>query len=290
VPIAVVTFQFDPVVQLFGDLVVRWGAVALAVVLVVTLIVAGMLARAARLRTDDVVFIAVGIVPGAIVGGRLGYALLHWDYFGSTPGALLDPTVGGMELGLAVVGGFLTGAYVAGLLGASLGHWLHLAAAPALFALGVGKLTMILSGSGQGLPSDVQWATAYLGPGPWGSLAPALPSHPSQAYEGIATLAVLAAVTVAVLLDGFRRRDGRLFFAGIGLWALARALISTTWREPGVLAGFNAAGLIAVGIAVSCALLVLALTIRSRRPATDARGTDASTDVAWPDPTSRPRF
>lgn len=289
-PIAVVTFQFDPVVQLFGDFVVRWGALALAGVLVVTLILAGMHARAARLRADDVVFIAVGIVPGAIIGGRLGYALLHWDYFGSAPGALLDPTVGGMELGLAVVGGFLTGAYVAGLLGASLGRWLHLAAAPALFALGAGKLTMVLTGSGQGLPSDAEWATAYLGPGPWASLAPTLPSHPSQAYEGIATLTILALVTVLVLLDGFLRRDGRLFFTGIGLWALARAAVSTTWREPPVVGGLNAAGLIAVGIAVSCALAIVVLTVRSGRPATDTRGRDASAEAGWPDPTSRPRF
>ena len=69
-----------------------------------------------------------------------------------------------------MVGGFLTGCYVASLLGASIGRWLHLAAAPVLFALGAGKLTMVLTGSGQGLPSLGDWATAYLGPGPWGSL------------------------------------------------------------------------------------------------------------------------
>lgn len=289
-PIAVVTFQFDPFAQLFGDFVVRWGSLALAAVFVVALVLAGVLSRAARLRADDVVFIAVGIVPGAIIGGRLGYALLHWDYFGSAPGALLDPAFGGMELGLAVVGGFLTGAYVAGLLGASLGRWLHQAAAPGLFALGAGKLTMILTGSGQGVPNDAEWATAYLGPGPWGSLAPALPSHPSQAYEGIATLAILAFLTVALLLDAFGRRDGRLFFVGMGLWALARAAVSTTWRDPPVAGGLNAGGIIAVGIAVSCALALVALTIRSRRPVSDGRGTDVPADVSWPDPASRPRF
>jgi prolipoprotein diacylglyceryltransferase len=290
VPTAVVTFQFDPFVQLFGDFVVRWGSLALAVVLALALVITGLLARSARLRADDVVFIAVGIVPGAIIGGRLGYALLHWTYFGSAPGVLFDPAVGGMELGLAVVGGSLTGAYVAGLLGGPLGRWLHLAALPVLFALGAGKLTMMLTGAGQGLPSDAEWATAYLGPGPWGSLAPALPSHPSQAYEGFATLAILVVLTVIVWLGGFERRDGRLFFVGIGLWALARAAVSTTWREPPVAAGLNAAGLIAVGIAVACAAALVILSIRRRRPATDTGGSDAGTNVAWPDPASRPRF
>src|ERR1700675_64742 len=139
-----------------------------------------------------------------------------------------------MDLGLAVVGGFVTGCYVASLLGASVGRWLHVAAAPVVFVLGAGKLAMVLTGAGQGQPSTADWATAYLGPGPWGSLVPALPSDPSQAYEGIATLGILAVLAVILMLGGFGRRDGRLFFVAIGLWATARALVSTTWRGPRV--------------------------------------------------------
>ena len=54
VPIAVVTFQFDPSVQLFGDLVVRWGTIALVAVIVAALVLAGVLARRSGLRADDV--------------------------------------------------------------------------------------------------------------------------------------------------------------------------------------------------------------------------------------------
>jgi phosphatidylglycerol---prolipoprotein diacylglyceryl transferase len=290
VPIAVILFDFDPYAQLFGDLTVRWGAIALTAVIVAGLLLAGVLARAGQLRPDDVVFIAVGVVPGAVIGGRIGYLLLHASYYGPEPGRLLDPTVGGMELGLAVVGGFLTGAYVASLLGASVGRWLHVAAAPVLFALGAGKLTMVLTGSGQGLPSDADWATAYLGPGPWGSLVPALPSVPAQALEGIATLVILAVLAVALILGAFGRRDGRLFFAAIGLWAVARAMVSTTWRDPVVAGGLNAGGLIAVGIAVGCAIALIVLTLRSRGTLGDARSAETRTELAWPDPETRPRF
>ena len=75
VPIAVLTFQFDPFAHLFGDLTVRWGSIALVVVIVAALILAGVLARAGGLRPDDVAFVAVGIVPGAVIGGRIGYFL-----------------------------------------------------------------------------------------------------------------------------------------------------------------------------------------------------------------------
>lgn len=287
-PIAAVTFQFDPYAHLFGELVVRWGAIALAVVIALALVLSGVRARAAWLRADDVAFIAVGIVPGAVIGGRLGYLIVHADYYGSAPAQLLDPSIGGMELGLAVVGGFVTGTYVASLLGTSVGRWLHVAAVPVLFALGAGKLTMVLTGAGQGLPSSADWATAYLGPGPWGSLLPALPSIPSQALEGIATLVILSVLAVAMFLGAFGRPDGRVFFAAIGLWAVARALVSTTWRDPVVAGGLNAGGLIAIGIAVGCAVGLILLTVR-RRAARRASG-EGHADVAWPDPETRPRF
>jgi prolipoprotein diacylglyceryltransferase len=290
VPIAVVTFQFDPLVQLFGDFVVRWGSIALVVVLSASLVVAGILARSGRLRADDVAFIAVGVVPGAIIGGRIGYGLLHASYYSAAPGLLFDPSTGGLELGLAVVGGTLTGAYVASLLGTSVGRWLHVAAAPLLFALGAGKLAMVLTGSGQGLPSTASWATAYIGPGPWGSLAPALPSQPSQAYEGVATLVILTGLTIALMLGAFGRRDGRSFFVGVGLWALARVVVSTTWRDPPVLGPFDAGGLVAIGIAIGCAIAYLIVARRDRRTAAAPTPTDAAGDVSWADPASRPRF
>ena len=88
---------------------------------------------------------------------------------------------------------------------------------PLLFALGAGKLTMVLGGAGQGQPSSLAWATAYLGPGPWSSLAPALPSHPSQAYEGFGTLAVLLvfALVLAGAGLGSRLADGRGLAIGL---------------------------------------------------------------------------
>ena len=198
-PIAVVTFQFDPYAHLFGDLTVRWGTIALAGVIVAALLLAGILARSGGLRPDDVAFVAVGIVPGAVVGGRLGFLILHAGFYGSAPERLLDPAVGGLELGLAVVGGLPDGQLCGQPARAPVGRWLHLAAAPLLLGLGAGKLTMVLTGTGQGLPSDADSATAYLGPGPWGSLVPALPSQPSQAFEGIATLAILAVLALALM-------------------------------------------------------------------------------------------
>jgi phosphatidylglycerol:prolipoprotein diacylglycerol transferase len=242
---AVITLAFDPVVKLGETASVRIETIALAVVLFLGLVLAarmgtitpsiGPYVPAPGLRIDDLVFILVGAVPGAIVGGRLGYVLEHLEFYLANPAAIVDPARGGLTLTLAVPLGLLTGAFIARLLGAPVGRWLHAGAHPLLLVLAAGKLVGVLGASGQGVPSDVPWATAYTGPGPWGSLAADLPSHPAQVYEAILVGLAMLALAALGRVEVIARRDGAAMFAALALWAVARFLVAFTWRDPDVL-------------------------------------------------------
>jgi phosphatidylglycerol:prolipoprotein diacylglycerol transferase len=271
VPTAVIAFDFDPFLHV-GDGVVRWETLGVAGAIFIALALAGIGARTMELRLDDLLFVVLGIVPGAVMGGRLGYVLLYPAYFADHPGAILDPGVGSLELSMAVVGGALTGGVVALLLDGPVGRWFHIAALPVLVTLGAGKLATVLGGRGQGLPSDASWATAYLGPGPWGSLAPDVPSIPSQAFEGLATLAALLLVMGVLAVPGLRRPDGRAFLIGVGLWALVRFIVASTWRDPMVVGPFRAEQLIDIAIVIGCLAGVIIL-IGRERPASEVAAT-----------------
>jgi prolipoprotein diacylglyceryltransferase len=287
VPIAVIAFDFDPLVHLGSSLTVRWQTLALALVVFVCLAATGTLARRARLRADDLVYIAIGAAPGAIVAGRIGYALLVPEAFSAGPMSLLDPAVGGLELGLAVVGGIATASIVAVLLGAPVGRWAHIAAIPLLVAIAAGKLTMILGGSGQGSFFDGAWATAFLGPGPWISLAPAVPSHPAQVYEAVGTLLAAVVVLGAGSLGAFRARDGTRLLIALAAWCVARAAVTTVWRDPDVAGALPAGGVLALAIAV--AAIVGAVVVGVWVPRRSAVH-DEGAPPAWPDPETRPPF
>jgi phosphatidylglycerol:prolipoprotein diacylglycerol transferase len=269
VPTAVIAFDFDPFLHV-GDGVVRWETLGIAAAIFVALILAGIGARTMELRSDDLLFVVLGIVPGAVIGGRLGYVLLHPAFFVARPAAIFDPGVGSLELGLAVVGGALTGGIVAALLDGSVGRWFHIAALPVLVVIGVGKLATVLGGRGQGVPSDASWATAYLGPGPWGSLAPEVPSVPAQALEGLATLGVLVIVMGVLAVPGLRRPDGRAFLEAVGLWALVRAIVASTWRDPAVVGSLRMEQIIDLAILAGCIVGVVMLVVRERPAPQDA--------------------
>jgi prolipoprotein diacylglyceryltransferase len=300
-----ITFEF-PATFTLASLVVRWETLVGAAAVLVALLVAQVIARGTpvdtslpadapspdpeddgknHLRADDLLYIAVAVLPGAIVGGRFGYWLLHFDYYTANPGALLDYTRGGLELSMGVVGGTLTAAIVAALLGAPLGRWLHALALPTVILLGLIKFAMIFGGSGQGVPSDFSLATRYLGEGPWGSLAPEIPSFPAQAAEALATVLAGSLAWFFMAVGIFRRRNGASFFLAVGLWAVARALVATTWRDPVVLGSLSAGQLMALGVAISCALFVIAFA--TAEAVARVRGDEDDDDdedelLAWP--------
>ena len=279
---AVIEFDFDPALHL-GDLDVRWETLALALTIVICVALAAVMAgrtssvnaaypemggreRVARhLRRDDLLYILLGVVPAAVLGGRLGYVLIHWDFYSEHPEAWFDPTQGSLELSLAVVFGMIAGYAVAAGLGAPAGRWLHLAAIPTLLGLTVGKVAGVVGGTGQGAESDLAWATAYLGPGPWGSLDAATPAHPSQLYEALLSLLVMGTIVYLLRMGRFRDHDGRVFFAAMSLWALSRFAAAFTWRDPEVFGPFRAAQVIAITIAfVYFCLFVLRATYTRR--------------------------
>lgn len=329
---AVIELTFSPIVSI-GGYEVRLETLALAAVIVITLLVAALAVRETpvdpgrpldmldadgepnHLRADDLLYVAVGALPGAVAGGRLGYVLLHLDYYTANQGAILDLGQGGFQLSLAVVGGSITAALVATMLGGSVGRWMRALILPLLLALSAGKLAMVLGGDGQGVPWDGRWATAYPGPGPWGSLAPGLASHPSQVYEALAAALVLLLLMMVLAAGGFQRRGSSAFLFGIALWALARAAVATTWRDPIVAGPLRMdqvlSLVIAAGALALIGLTVLATRIGVRRAAATATAGQAGPAVAagpgsgerdpapggshasgpqWPDPGSRPRF
>jgi phosphatidylglycerol:prolipoprotein diacylglycerol transferase len=281
VPTAVIAFDFDPLLHL-GDGVVRWETIGIAGTIFAALVIAGLAVRSDGLRVDDLLFVILGIVPGAVVGGRLGYVFLHPAFFGADPGRIIDPSVGSLELTLAVVGGALTGAVVAVLLDGQPGRWLQAATLPTLVALAGGKLAMVLGGSGQGQPWEGAWATAYPGPGPWGSLAPEVPSHPSQVYEALFTIAILVLMMVLLAIPAVRRPDGRAFLIAVGAWAVDRAVVATTWRDPVTSGPFRLEQVLDLATVVGAAGFLVVVLIRARRtdPAEPIGDGGATTEFA----------
>jgi len=284
---AVLVFGFDASLQV-GDLAVRWQTLGIAVAVLAGLawcaLIAGRTPAVAtwigerpddgdgsdgawHLRRDDLLFIVLGVLPGAVIFGRLGYGLLHADWYARDWRLLLDPAGGSLELTGAVVGGTLTGIYVAALLDAPVGRWLHVAIRPLLLVLALGKAAEVLGGGGQGalVLDGGGFATAYAGLGPWGSPGADLPAIPAQLLEAAMATGVLVLVGLLGWRSSLRRADGRLFGVGLAAWAFGRGFVATTWRDAPVWGPLGAEQLICLAVATLAFSLTAAAWLVRRR-------------------------
>lgn len=284
-PFATIFFDFDSTIDIGDRVVTLWSLLTIAGVLLALASASLLAARSGgsgsdRLSQVDLWMMVLGAVPGAVIGGRLGYALIHLDYYSANPIAIVDGGQGAFQLSCAIVGGALTGAYVARIIEAPVGRWLHVAAVPVLGVVVIGKVGMALGGAGQGSPSSGEWATAYLGEGPWGSLGPAIPSEPSQLYEAGLTFGVLVILVVLIVAGAFTRRPGMAFLVALEMWAAVRFLVAFTWRDPPVLGPLAMDQLISLGILAGC--LAVHLAVRRSRDGKPTAGTVGS-KTALPD-------
>lgn len=305
--LAVIRLDFDPVLHLRGPISadVAWATLAVAgAIFVATLLAARFADRSGRrtglpaLRLDDLLFIVLGIVPGAVIGGRLMYALDYLPYYQANPTALFDPAQGGLSLMGAVVGGAVTGAYIAALLD-SASRWLDVASTSMLLVIGLGKFAMLLDGAGQGQFWTGPWAVAYAGSGPWLSPSAQVSAHPTQAYEGLwallgilVVLAVHAGPVMRQLPERIRQtgtwaanretlgepvardrlRFGYLFLVALVWWLVGRIGIAFLWRDEAVLGPLDVEQVAALVVVLAIMVGVLAASLRQPRPlATEER-------------------
>jgi prolipoprotein diacylglyceryltransferase len=302
---AVVVLRFEPYFQIAG-LAVPWRGVAIAATVLVALAFASLRARRSfELRIDDMLYLVVGAIPGAVIGGRLVHGLAYLDVYAGQPATLLDPAYGSLSLLGAVLGGSITAAAVARMLDAPVREWADTAAAPLLAAIGLGKLALVLGGGGQGVPYDGSWALGFAGPGPWLSAAADVPAHPSQVYEGFWALVGVALIVLLERRTLWRRwwtgesygpsgrrpgatrlvygprtgiaprpapsgaAGGSVFGAALAWWLAGRFLVAFTWRDErgfGPIGAEQALSLVALGAVLLAAVALNRVERRSSEP------------------------
>ncbi len=281
---AVIVLDFDPWLRVAG-LSIRWQAIALTVVIALSLALLAWSLRRLEggARVDDVAFVVLGILPGAVVVGRFVHGLDYVGAYGAEPLALFDLSRGSLSLVGAVLGGALAAVYVGRALHVPVGRWAAAAAIPLLLAIGLGKLAMVLGGAGQGAPFGGDWALAFGGDWAWTSTAPGIPAHPSQVYEGLWALAGILFLLAVARLARDRVRGGTWLLIALAWWLAGRFVVAFTWRDEPVVGPFGGEQL-ATLVALVIVVFAIPITILARYSGSSdgPDAADADTHQAMP--------
>jgi phosphatidylglycerol:prolipoprotein diacylglycerol transferase len=246
--------QIDPIaLHIWGPLVIRWYALAYVVGLLLGWWGIIQLLRHKRLwaappfngqppaTEDQIGDLAVWMMFGVIIGGRLGWDLIYGTILCSISpdaefcrGLPMEFVTNPVKLIAAWEGGM---SFHGGLLGVIAAMWLFcrrhklnmlsiadLASVVAPIGLFFGRIANFVNGELWGRVTDVPWAMVF----PRAGLEP---RHPSQLYEAASEGILLFIILQVCLAFGLHRRPGRLsaiFFLGYGTFRF----ICEFFREP----------------------------------------------------------
>ncbi|GAB6062978.1 prolipoprotein diacylglyceryl transferase [Deferrisoma palaeochoriense] len=217
-----------PILFQFGKLTVYTYGLFVALGFFAALWVAGREAERLGLEPRKVQDLGLVVLIAALVGARLFYVLVEWEYFVEHPWQVFEIWKGG----LVFYGGFVVAAL------ASLAYVRHAglpvwptgdAVAPGL-ALGqaLGRIGCFFAGCCYGAECDLPWAVTFTDPR---GLAPLnLPLHPTQLYSALGNLAIFL-----VLYLGFRKRwggTGRVFGLYLVLYPAFRFVVEFFRNDP----------------------------------------------------------
>lgn len=270
----------DPVLISLGPVAVRWfGLLAL---LGLGVAIWGSLRELDRQLLGHGVALdalAWGLPVGLVVA-RVVHVLEFWEFYLTNTSELWQLDISGLSLWGGLVGGGLVAAARLGRDPQRRRRILDAIVPYAALGIVIGRAGEFLDGSGQGVPSNLPWATAYTNP-----LA-ATPDfgvarHPAQLYDGL----------VALLLFGLLWLVPRAAPAGMRLaafmviYGFARLALAAVRLDPAFLFGLQIEQILALGVMVFGAVFGLAPLVRHagghlRRRAVPGGSVAAATDDA----------
>jgi phosphatidylglycerol:prolipoprotein diacylglycerol transferase len=183
--------------------------------------------RQEGLDTQAVYDTAFWIVVGAIIGSRIAFIVVNYEYYLQNPVAMFKIWNGG----LVFYGGAI-GASTAALICAkkyNMDFWAFADAAAPGVALGhsVGRLGCFFAGCCYGIETSVPWSVTFNNVKTMSPVG--VPIHPTQLYDAANEFSIFLILTA---LRPWRKFKGQMWWTWVGLYAIGRSIVEIYRGDP----------------------------------------------------------
>lgn len=186
---------------------------------------------------DDILDLALWVIPFSIIGARLYYVAFQWEHYAANPISVLYFREGGMAIHGGVLGGVLGGYLCCKIKKFNFLDLADMVSIPLILAQSIGRWGNFTNGEAHGGPTDLPWAIEV-----GGEMV-----HPTFLYESLWNLIVFV-----VLALTFRRRKnyGVHFMLYLILYSIGRFFIEGLRTDSLMFFGLRQAQLISVFLIV----------------------------------------
>lgn len=164
----------DPIAFTIAGIEIRWYGILIAAAMLLAVLISSKRAPEHGLRDEDVLDIALWMLPIGVIGARLYYVLFNLDMYHSL-GDMLNIRNGGLAIHGGLIFGLITVIIMCRLKKVSVLDTLDLFIPTVALAQSIGRWGNYFNGEAHGGPTDL----------PWGILVDGVKVHPTFLYESL---------------------------------------------------------------------------------------------------------
>jgi phosphatidylglycerol---prolipoprotein diacylglyceryl transferase len=219
----------DPVAFTIGGISIRWYALFILSGIIVSIWIIRELARRRGMDPEFIVDVAPWVVLGAIVGARLYYVALKWDFYRDNPGEAINVRLGGLTIHGALAAGILIFYVFCRSRGYRFLAWADIVIAAVPIGQAIGRWGNWANQEAFGTPTDLPWAVTIDPDRRPAGYEQQATFHPTFLYEGILNLLIAGCLIWLVLRMPRSRwwREGDVLWLYLILYGVARLLIES---------------------------------------------------------------
>lgn len=228
--------------EIFG-LSVRWYGILLSTGIMVGILLAYSEAKRLGKNPEYIIDLSLWCIPAAVIGARLYYVLLEWDYYNGDIMRMINIREGGLAIHGALIAAVLTGYIFTRIKKYSFWETADIVAPSIIIGQAIGRWGNFVNNEAHGGPTNL----------PWGIMIDGIKVHPTFLYESLWNFGVFV---ILILYRKKKKVDGELFLLYGILYSVGRFWIEGLRTDSLMFMGMRAAQLISLAIIVVFSIII----------------------------------
>jgi phosphatidylglycerol---prolipoprotein diacylglyceryl transferase len=216
---------------------IRWYGIILSTGIMVGILLAYNEAKRMGRNPEYIIDLSLWCVPAAVIGARLYYVLLEWDYYNGDIMRMINIREGGLAIHGALIAAVFTGYIFTKIKNLSFWETADIVAPSIIIGQAIGRWGNFVNGEAHGGPTNL----------PWGIMIDGIKVHPTFLYESLWNLAVFF---ILIYFRKNKKADGEVFLLYGILYSVGRFLIEGLRTDSLMFMGLRAAQIFSLVIIV----------------------------------------
>ncbi len=197
--------------EVFG-LSVRWYGIIMALAMIIGIALLSYRAKAYGYKSDDLIDLALWVLPAAVIGARLYYVIFEFERYAGDIWRMINIREGGLAIHGGVIGGVLAGYLYTRHKKMNTWQIADLVMPSLILGQAIGRWGNFINGEAHGGPTNLPWAIMVDG----------VAVHPTFLYESIWNLLVFFSL---LKLSSIKKFDGEIVCWYMVLYSIGRFFI-----------------------------------------------------------------